>query len=325
MWAALAELAITMGTAGTAALLGSLVGDYVGKAAAQLSLESAEKLIKEGFGTAVEDAIKDSAAAAIKLGEVPEGPASAAETGHEGKGADPSGPRGLSENPRLAFFAQQQDMLSSVQNEQQDRMSDLRDRLVASMGEDSVPARMGLLSIKKAIDAVSGAAQQRQVEATTKEWVSYKARAKHGSEDAVDATGRSVNVTRMDDSKGDGESFPYAGQSSVLEITVVGSDVESVHAVGARMNGMSRNTVARFVDMDLGRAGIPIALLWGYRHITRDEAGRVRVGQQGAFASVPEVQAIEQAERVLAKVLGRSLKSWGVAEVATDDRKEEGV
>lgn len=313
----LAELAVTMASAAIGGLAGGPIGASVAANAARLGLKAAEHKIEEAVAKGAEDVLKDVTSSYLKPAEKKKSEHSETVGGgaSEGRGRPP-----VSEDKTISFFDIQREGIESNRAVHEYGLNELKQKLISTYGETSVPVVGGLRAVDEAMRTLAGTAKYHQATYTTEKLAAFKAQTALGSKQ-VDGAGQTSTVTNVDKARAEvGRPKVYDG---VLDLEVVGAGAEDVRVISAAIPGMSRASVSRFASIDLATAGVPIFIRWGYRVIFRDEAGRVRIQNWGGAAhSESEVQSMALAEAVTNRILGKSLQSWGVVQIESNDRGE---
>lgn len=362
IWQHLAELAVTLGTAGMAAVVGKFVaGKLVGllsksatagekavaghiatqaadhasgsaHGAAEAVVHAAEEhgsekshYALEGLATMIEDGIKDSVAGRMKKTE---------ESGEASEGAE--GRREISADPHVQFFTTQAATLHDSQLGRADMLADAISVIRKVAVSEPARAIRVLDAIQQSYDVGAKQAAKIQADATATQWVSYVAQGKLGAE-TVGAKDHERDVTRMDALRknrpgyGPTPELAAAPVAGVLDIEVyIGTDRRVQEVKSARLDGVSQLIGDRLLKMDLRHAKIPVRIRYGVADvITVDEAGRVRtVSQHGidadTFGEDREVQKIRGAQRAVDELFAKTLASWGIVHVATDDKARAG-
>jgi len=310
----LARLALVVGTSGIAAAAGSLVGGIVGRAVGA----AAEGLLEDGLATAIEDGLKHPVEKALEA--MPRGGASNA-------GATKPATRNSADG-QIDFFSRQDDALMDAI----DNSSMLPLRLQRSfrplLRSSPAAATAGLNAIVAMIKALgSDLAKPRQAEATAAQYVAYRARSTLGAEQLPSDGGE---VTRMDDAR-TYQRLTAPGQPDGLLDILIEKRGDHLAVKGARMNGVSKLVADRLLRMSLVDARIPIRIVLqnDLGFITRDEAARIRYSgfmhlDPGAGPGFDEPQELRSAEDMVSVVLSRTLESWGIRAVQTDDASKGG-
>lgn len=237
----------------------------------------------------------------------------------------------LSSNGRIAFFADQTEMLRDLVDDNTALIAEQAEKLRPLLETDPEQAVAVLRALKDAfVEARSGTATRVQAQSSSLQWVSAVARSSMGSEIAATHDGtyrRNVSAMSNYGSLTDG----------VLTIDVVtAGDTVAVRAASIR--GVSHEIAKRLGKEDLMHAPIPIRLQLANAVIHVDEARRLRVHGVLHADDVPalseyvlgqnmpeqiEAQSNARAERIVAAVLGKRLAQWGV-EVRSDDASGDG-
>ena len=173
-----------------------------------------------------------------------------------------------------------------------------------------------------------------QTRSSSAAWVGLQARAHLGSHTVRAADGTVAVVSDLADARFVATSSPLPlldvqGQTGVLDIRVslgAGSPSGSGPAVeGARLHGVALSTLKRLEKLDLVANRIPVRIVVDKSLvITRDEIGNVRLAGDMLLVDPtqrfgdPEAQFIPGATKLADLVLSRSLASWGVT-IEDDD------
>ncbi len=231
----------------------------------------------------------------------------------------------LSENQSIAFFAEQHNALMSAEQSLGPTLLDLELGIREVAGPHSGIANLLVGEMANGLIESQRHAQVVQMQETTAQWLAYKARASLGVESAS-RHGSAVTVTKLSKTREFQKLHPPCTVAGMVDIYVdrVGS---SWRVTGARVNGVSSLVANRLLTANLRAARIPIrfVLVDGAGYVTRDEAGRVRYSgflhlDPDAGPGMPdEKNEIRTAEQVVDLVLGRTLASWGVKTIRTDD------
>ena len=300
-WSVLAEMAISMATAGIANSLGKVMESQL---EARLVAIVADAEFRKTLVTGGTNFLKEGVKAAGKR--------AAALT---------SGGSKQSTNAKVAFFAQQEDALIALEVENARMIPDLLKRLAPYEIEHPGITDQSLSAVTLGFNALSSVASTTQVEATELQWVAGIARAKLPSEDLGE--GNIVTVGRG----------PHWRDDGVIEIDVTTtiahdnhSDIpaDSAHPTGARINGISQSVADRLWGLSLAREKIPMIFHVsgpGYHmEVRRDEAGRIMPSLVSlGVMTTREPMSERSARAVVDAVLSKPLSAWNVPQIKTDD------
>ncbi len=303
-WRILGKLALQIGVAGIAAVVGATLGPALAAYTVGL-LEGGEKVVEkvaDGLSTMVEDGIKLGVDAAYEVGT------SAARAGI------------ASDDPKryaTAFFTAQHE---SVNNLQDNNMEQLRGREAALLAllrkaPDAAPHIMAIVA--RAFGVAVTSTQANQTQATRVAWTDYVAQttlgAKHGA----------TNTEKAHEHKTRGLQPNSEPMNGMLDLFVEASG-DSVVVRRARVFGVARPVLEALVETNLTAGAFPIRILLedGGGVITRDEHGVIRAsGWHREFGEQAggEAQFIARAEQIAARVCGQTLKGWGVTSIDSND------
>lgn len=320
IWWDLAEIALTMATAGVAShvakgllprLLGNEVVHEVPIPGGATMTEFIPAKIGEFTTDAIKEGIKQAGKAAI---------AKATPRGDHGPAPSPSHSTfGHSSNAEIDFFAQQEEILGQ-QEKETSRAVILQAQHLRPLLRDNPQQAIAIATRMDAqFEESAQDAEQQQANAVAPQWATFVARMSLGAEQVStarpgDAPQQAVRTEALRPSKLEGAPKPVDG---VLDIYVENARPPA-SVSGAALHGASRSVVDRIGDLVLADVKMPLRFVIGPRDaspelVTRDEAGRVRV--QGA---AHEVESIKGTTEMIDHILARSLASWGV-EVKSDD------
>ena len=306
VWRILGKLALQIGVAGIAAVVGASLGPalaaYVGL------LEGGEKVVDkvaEGLTAAVEDGIKLGVDAAYEVGTSMARPGTTSSN-------DPK-------RYATAFFTAQHE---SVNNLFDSNMKQLQDRHVAlrallRKAPDAAPQIMAMIT--RAFGVAVTSTPHAQTQATRTAWIDYVAQTRLGAEHGA------TNTEKAHEHETHGLQPNSEPMDGMLDLFVEVSG-DNVVVRRARVFGVARPVLAALSDTDLTKGEFPIRILLhdGGGVITRDEHGVIRAsGWRREFGegSGREAQLIARAEQIAARVCGRTLKGWGISSIETNDEK----
>jgi hypothetical protein len=329
IWLDLAEFALSLATAG----IGSFIEHAVaGKVASLMTHEA--RAVAEG---AIEAAEKEVPLAAETVGKLAgDGLKHVVEHGPEivehveVVGGEREKKEQDSES-QTDFFEHQKQTLNEAAVAAGEQIVDLAPTL-RSMSKRNPTAAVG---VAKAITA--GFADARKVAgplqhaATASQFVAYKARVSLGQEQVATPEGVRT-ATNLDGTRQYQEAGmkPPVNGDGLLDIQVE-IDGDSVRVSGARVTGISQEVADYLLEVDLASSHMTIRFVTnGYGFITRDELGRIRASDywrpfdsDGAISDL-EAQRLRGAERVARIVMSKTMHSWGVKRVETDDAAGKG-
>lgn len=317
-WAELIELAISMGIAGVA----GAVAKNLGPKLAKLVQKSSSKDSPLGIGTTdgLKDGLKNvgkSLTARVRAGQNSTGELHGSE---------------FSSNARIEFFAQQSSLLSKAENMNADVIKEQKvalKRLLASDPREAIEAMRAIASSLH--EARDDSAIQIQQTASERQWVAAVARSNLGAERVYDPTdGKHRTTSNMA-----GLRYGRGKRTGVLTLELklpMDFDTSQVTLTRASITGLSQEIADRLHGTPLLSAGIPVLLVvrgvMNTAWITRDEAGRIRITgflpHDQARDHLGEAQMHHAAAELCERVLGRSLKDWGLAEITSDDATGRG-
>jgi hypothetical protein len=185
-----------------------------------------------------------------------------------------------------------------------------------------------MAGIETGFERAADAADAKQAQATTAQWLAYRSRLGLGEETVKTPHGEQ-KVTKLDAQRGhDSPLEPVSSANGVLEIDVSRQVPGKVHPWAARLNGIASSTAERLLGMNLRNSGVPIRIIVnGSSVVTLDEAGRVRSSGPTLTPEASEPDGTEvannlEAQRIVQVVLEKSLKAWGIKHVTTNDTAE---
>jgi len=310
-WATLAEIAISMGVAGIAAVVAKNLGHRL----ASLAQTDAADVTKTHLFTGLADGIKDGLKGTVKHTIPMPGRAARAPS-------DPTpAPRTetASSNARIDFWDRQRGLLGQVAMTNRTLVTDTAGGL-AHLPDAERRLAMGALAA--ALEAARLAhATRHQMFASETQWVAGIAQASLGHEDVeVAGEGRPRSVTELAYVR---DGNPFVVRNGLLEISVDHGDGQALRVADASIRGVSQEIADQLWTRPLH--GVPIPILVevksdaGDLTITRDEAGRIR-----AAGSAAEPTLIRRATGILDQVLGRSLEQWQLPAIRTNDATGRG-
>jgi len=356
-WALLAELAITVGTAGVAAVVGKYVSnkltavmtDNAVHSVASSATHAAGHAVSSSAGHAVATSVEHGAAHASTAGAHAAGGAIhyAAEglgTGIEdalkeslqGKLKTKEAPEAierddegaLSKDAQIQFFASQRGALLAAE----EVVADSMDRFIAPIRDlaksDPGTAIKIVAAIQGGFDAGREVGQKQQMAATAVQWIDFVAQGRHGSKTVGRQTVTNLDNLRKPQQVYADNAIAANNGKGVLEIIVGVSEDLNVLVATARLDGVARLVGDRLMKQNLRTAGIPIRLRTGYKDvITIDETGEVRTaGPRQYEENTPgegdaggEAQNIRGAKRIVDRVFAKTLSQWGLSHIASDD------
>jgi hypothetical protein len=332
LWWDLAEIGLTMATAGLANVIAKQVGPSLAKRMAGIGNGGGEpserlKAVAGHLSDFTTDALKEGLKIAGKKAiakSLPKG------NGAKGNKGDASGEGARSSNARIDFFAGQENVLAD-QEEENEIVIEERAEVLGAVARDQPDAAIAALEeVADAFESQQGAAEQAQANATATQWVTLIARLTLGTEDVKDPDvgGHDVNAADLSDARPEGRPD---GLDGLLDIEV-SSPEGRPKVVGARLHGVSQEIADRIAHVRLSDVPMPVRIVMGTKLddptlVTRDDAGRVRsegdfgaLGRHGDLEerATTEAQAHRGTTTVTAEVLEKSLDEWGV-EIKTDD------
>lgn len=309
----LAQMAISMGVAGLAGAIARHLGPLV---ATLLNNEPSDELVA-GMTDTVKDGFKSVAKKALSSPPSPE------------KSATPEAE--YSTNKRIQFFAAQSALLLEVEDANKNVVGSMHERLRKLVATDPELAFDAMKALTEAIVAVRDTqAIFVQQQASERQWVAAVAISGLGAERVFDPAAqqhRTVSKTRE-------AKVAASGMINIdVELSITDETVAAPNVVGATLTGVSQEIADNLRNAPLLQAGVPVMLIvktssstaW----ITRDEAGRIRLRgylpNSGGEKAFEEAQMHQNATLLAEKVLAKSLRDWGVAEVETNDatRRED--
>lgn len=330
LWWDLVEVAIALAGEAVGKVVERAVMSHVGKSlGVAMTKRAVSHSSAEGLGDAAEKLVTakdiDSAAAAATKAIV-----SAVKTKavSAGKGALPTAEQnvaGISASQSIAFFAEQQNILSGAEQTLTKQLLEIELGLRAMVGSNGGLANILVAGMAAGLRESQRGAQMAQMQETSAQWLGYKARAALGVEEASrDRT--TVTVTKLVKAREFDKMEPPTSVGGLLDVHMARSG-ETWRVTGASVNGVSALVADRLLTMNLAGARIPIrfVLVNGAGYVTRDEAGRVRysgflhLDPDGQPGMPDETVELRGAQRIVDIALGRSLADWGIKSVSTDD------
>ncbi len=326
VWWDIAELALTMATAGLAAhiaknLLPKLLGTIV---------ETTEELPIPGLPT-----MTTSAFAPAKLGEfwtdgIKEGLKMAGKAAIKEilpksgtpatRGTGSAHQQQHSTNPTIDFFAEQADILKN-QGENNDTMVlDQATQLRPLRRAHPEAATNVMKTTATTFVEAADTAEQAQANAVTSQWATFVARMKLGGDQV--ATGQDPDAKLSAVRTGSLRPHHFQGVvppvDGVLDVYVENNGHTAARLTRAKLFGVSQSFADRIANLSLANAKMPIRLIInpgdGVPTIaTRDEAGRVRITSDGN-----EPDAIDGATMLFEQSLNDSLAAREIS-IETDD------
>lgn len=315
-WEELLELAMTMGAFGVFGAISKQLGPKLAK------------VIRKGTGkdsfltNAVTDGLKDG------LKHV-----SRAKTRERRRPKPQDGrARPASSNPRINFFSEQKAILLETKEADEQLVDTRAQMLEPVLGIDPAGTIAALDLLADEVNAAKQTARSVQQDVSEQQWISAVAMSNEGGERVFDPTsGEHRTVTKVHDERGKVE----AGKGILtIDVRLIRSapDDESVAVTGASIKGVSQELADRIHGVPLAEASMPIMLVvyWrqGIAWITRDEVGRLRVfgafPRTDGFVDGTEAQMHRTASRIASTVLAKSLGSWGVKLIESDDATMQG-
>jgi hypothetical protein len=337
VWLSLAKAAMEISLEALPVPLAGLLGKELGNLVRDAGEDLAKKLETETFLAFAEETIKYSGKHAVEAmgdGEAESGGAEG-EAGRTHEGAKSSND----------FFQRQLTASEQFVTSEQDRLSSMAMFAKARAQLHPHQAEGEMRAMANAMHLLGGSAMTAQLSATTQAWAAFKARAQVGAKDVplrrsdAHATGAAPSISVTDlESEGsvrqrrDGVLDVDRARhvDGVLEVTAVGGRGGDVRVIGARIDGIARDSAARFLTMDLATLQNPMRITvagGAGTTIQRDEAGRVRVhgftGELAPGTYTDEAQATLEAERIVAMVCSKTLSGWGVRAVGNNDDGKE--
>lgn len=319
VWWDLLELALTLGTAGTAAgvsrlLVGSLA-KYV-----NAGLDPQESRLVSTFAEFVKNGMKQGVRAALD-GGLPRDRAGST----------------MSTDQMIAFFSAQSDALHALIAHNERLVID-RERLLRPLLRTNPQLATGLMTeLQQAFQAATQTAKGAQAMATATQFVTYRARARLGVEPVREAsTPREERaVTKLDRARPTHVEHDPGALSGLLDIYVE-ADSRRPRVVGARLNGVAQAVADRLAAADLREAAVPVRFILGWNTpaptiVTRDESGRVRASgnlqrlarfSPRADTSIrDEESAVVPAEHMIVELMTGTLAARHIR-IVTDDRSQ---
>lgn len=297
-WDTLAELAITAAIGSVANVAAKAVGSWLTPQFAKL--EPLTDLRRSGVASkyteaAVTDGVKDALKLAGKKALIAV-PKSAGGSSHGG----------------IAFFETQRLALSALIGANEAFVDREKERLQHLLVDDPERAIAIMSSLEHGFGPeTQGSATKAQTLHSVTQWISLCGRSENGSE-AARVNGEQRDTTKL--------NWATGATRGVLRIRAM-IDGHVVSVTSASMDGFSQMIGDRLRTQDLSALPIPIVILAtgdrGTSFITRDEVGRVRVSGRPDH----EAQAHRDSQELCDRVLAKSLDTWGVKHVVTDDAK----
>jgi hypothetical protein len=342
IWVHLAQIAIEVALSRISEQLGHMAGEGVekvlGKARAEKHLHAIEHF-SGGIEKLVESSVKET-----KITELD------AEHSRSNEAARSTDDSSLHANPTyrkshspatmkepltaLPFFEAQKTALNRASSSAAGKLSAQTIALAETLGPDSPAVNEALHDASRAVEGRFAEMKELQVDATTVQWMNALVRSDLGvSSGPNDPVPTTMLADVRNNMYGDG------GRSArgLLEI-----ELKSTHGVFSisrvKLNGVTRETAERVLEMDLQKERIPIAirLFDGSRTITVDEVGRVRsltTFPDRARSKLEELDIEEtphqeaqddrDLEQLVEGVLSEPLKNQGVTEIETDEASKE--
>jgi hypothetical protein len=225
------------------------------------------------------------------------------------------------------FFKGQQAGIDGFVQATQDALTDQWAALTPVLQDNPELAVDVMEAFRAAFAAHASVAETAQTSATAQAWVTFKARDSLGSETLQGAEGP-TQVTKLASVR----DFTHRGlgvpgdASGLLDIHVTLQEGVP-HVDSATLNGVAQPVADVLLDSNLRAANMPFRIIVGRQGaiITVDEVGRARLSgalvlfTEDGIPTGDESQAHRGAQRVVDKVVAKSLRSWGLQHVATDD------
>jgi len=325
LWSVI-EVALTLGTAGVAAVVAKTIMPTVLGYLVKKSFKIEEEVVvKMGdFATDfVKEGIKNGGKAAIasRLHGHP--------SADNGNSQSPKGTR-ISTDSFVEFFGQQTAALSDQGTANEMMINDFAHSLQPMVLHHPEHATELLKAVAESFLSSLPQALQKQAEATSAQWATALARAKLGTEDVVTAQHppgaaplTAVNTRPL---RPRGNRDVPTVIDGVLDV-YIGHASKDPKVWRAELHGVAQATADRLSKMELLNAGIPIRVVFGASDdrpiiITKDEAGRVRVQNDSNFMWSSEEGSIADAEALIQRIFSQTLESQGVWIHADDDHQK---
>jgi len=324
VWWDLAELAISLGTAGIGTVVGKAIGKAVSAALIQAgpAVADTQSHLAEQIAKGVQKGLEHAAKAAFNA--VEKSYDSTRERTHE------QSPSTVSSDASIAFFEAQSKALTDAERANAEMINDRGFLLRPLLGMAPESAIAIMNGIDAALVDVAERANLEQLGATASQWVALKARLAAGAE----SLSGGIDVTKMPAPSHEVGNVAPRGTTGVIDLWV---DIAggTTRVRDARVLGVAQAVAEELVDTDLRRARLPMRFIVGWNEanptiITMDEAARLRVGgdphRLAAFDPDgrpldSEAQAERAARAVVEAALARSLASWQVSITTNDHSK----
>ncbi|MFT3700176.1 MAG: hypothetical protein QM831_43925 [Kofleriaceae bacterium] len=355
LWQDLADIAFQLGTGAVAGLLSrfisSKVSDVIVRAShaadeagkATVAITDAEKSAIAARGDVVAEREANQHVVATKVGsyatadrarhaKFAQGEIGSAigmavsttvtKTANEIRGPQPGSASAASLDGEIAFFSDQSSMIKALKREGGPQLNEQLSSLLDAHPDIATDLMTG---VRLGFDAASVEAKEKQAAITSAQYMTYLARTELGTEKVKTMNGDHVatdmSEQRNGSSKSKLEAAPLA--SGVLELVCDYQPGGAVKVVDARAHNVSYLVVNRLRDKPLANSGIPmrVSLRGDGTILTRDEVGRVRFsgGLLDLTAPHTEEQQIQEAERIFAVAMSKTIADWGVPQIHTND------
>lgn len=253
-----------------------------------------------------------------------------------GDGPAPGESNDYSSNPRIGFVGKQHGMLEQLSAANETIVHDKQKRLQHLLRRNPQAAYDTMDQLKKTFEDVREHAGAEQLRSAHTLWTSGVAQTSGlGAETLKDpVSGRDRRVTKLEA----GENKDRAGLLRLAVDWDAGSDASSasIRVTSAAIDGISQEIADSLRDADLSKHPLPlrIRVTSGSRtgFITRDEAGRVQVtgeiptgdagNYEGAERYAPNMH--RNGTRLCKRILQKTLTSWGVTKIHTNDATGRG-
>lgn len=339
IWWDLAEIALSMGTAGLAGMVATRLGPRITAYLKRVPVDSdavKDSLLAKGVTDAVKDGLKGSAKKGLEWVKGQVG-------GGAGKPELKGAGDGHSSNQRINFFADQRDALQQAASGNRSLIIE-RSKYLRPLLRSSPELAVGTMNaLRTTFVEAQTQAERVQKDASSTQWLTLVARANLGTDSTTRAgSGESVETTDLDGTRKRGGGIP-AARDGLLDI-VLQNEYPPAKVVSARVHGVAQEVADRVQGISLHDVPMPVRLVLGSNLdrptiVTRDEGGRIRIdgdyaavarhaislgnrtGRQGAAS---EEEAHQGAEVLVEAVLGKSLAEHGVPAIGTDDTTGRG-
>lgn len=319
-WVGFAEFAISMGVSGVATIAARHLGQALTGRLKNLTDPKAIQQTKTFIG--VVDSMKDGFK---NIGKT----VTAASMPKAGKPKTPQQSHGdakFSSNDRINFWTTQQYLLNLVSAQNRELVTHAYGMLEKAP-PDEASAGMQTIADGLGVAAGGGAITLAQTLASESQWVAGIARGSLGESTAIAEQGER-GTTKLENLQ---RAEHFGTPDGVLRLKVRVEDLDNIsepNVTSASITGISQEIADRLYDHPLGRVPLPVVLevtsRQGSRTFTRDEAGRIRVDRDGSEVVRDEPQQIQGATRLFSLVLSKSLSSYGVKRINTNDATGRG-